>query len=141
MKFAKVQWRKIAFVTMSVLFFASVPFAMWYTLNFDKYGTIDSGVQPVFIQIIAIDTPRHNNDLRIFAAKYSTKHHGVKIFVLPLSTEQSNPLHSDIKIVRDGDVVHAFVSSAQPQSALQHCYDFLSFWADNTQIDIQKHRK
>lgn len=132
--------KKIGVILVVVLFFLSVPFAMVYNINYDRYGGINATAPTIFIQISMIDTPTHNNTFRIRASEYMAKHKNVKIFIIVLSAEQSNPMRHDIKIVRDDTTLHAFISNNQTNSAIQHSNDFLDFVAEQNQLVIKRHQ-
>ena len=113
-------------VTVVVVFVALVPFAMWYNLSYDKYGTIESPTQPVFIQVCTVNTHLYNNTLRFKAVEYANENRAVKIFVLPLSIEQIVGHEYDIKIIYEDETLYAFISSNQDNTAIRHCEKFLN---------------
>jgi len=121
----KVKIFRIAKITGVALFLALVPWAIYYNLSFDRYGTIDRPTPPTFIQIVTVDVGGFNNTLKTNAAKYSSQFDDVRIFVLPMTNEQVGTQEFDIRIIRDGDVLHAFISPTQTKVATQHCKDFL----------------
>jgi len=116
---------KIVKATAVVLFLATVPWAMWYNLNYDRYGTIDRPAPPVFIQVVTVDAGVFNNTLKSKAAEYANRNHGVRIFVLPMSAEQVTLYDFDIRIIRDGGVLYSFISPTQTKEAIKHCEKFL----------------
>ena len=119
-------FRRIILVITVTVFLAAVPFAMWYNLNYDKYGSIDNPARPVFIQVCTVDTQAYNNTLRQKAAEYSNTNKTVRIFVLSLSPEQISGHEYDIKIINDDNTLHAFISPAQTEEAIRHCEKFLN---------------
>ena len=108
------------------LFLLAVPWAIHYNLNYDRYGTIDRPSPPVFIQIVTVDAGSFNNTLKAKAAEYANRNHGVRIFVLPMTQEQIGTQEFDVRIIRDGGEVYAFIAPAQTKEALEHCEKFLS---------------
>jgi len=116
---------KILKITAVALFLVSVPWALWYNLNYDRYGRLDRPAPPVFIQIVTVDAGSFNNTLKSRAAEYANRNYGVRIFVLPMTAEQISTQDFDIRIIREGSTVHAFISPTQTREAIQHCKDFL----------------
>jgi len=114
-----MNWLKIALVVVLV---CATPPAMWYCMNYDRYGSIGTARDPVFIQICTVGTPNFNNILRIAGVEYGRKNKGVKIIVVPLSEEQANGMDFDIKIVGN----FAFISAHQSPTAISHCKKFLN---------------
>jgi len=154
--------RKAFFGVFWTLFLISVPFAMWYNINYDKYGEVFDTPQQITITIHAIDTSPYNNTFRRYSAEYSTKNQGVKIIIIPLTGEQSNPTHADIKIVREVTqtpehqnsqsnnsqsatpptpitTIHAFISQNIPSHVLNHANGFIEFLINQTELNIQTH--
>lgn len=125
----KDSWRrslvKLVKIFSMIIFLAAVPWAMHYNLNYDRYGTIDRPTPPVFIQIVTVNAGVFNNTLKAKAAEYASRNHGVRIFVLPLTAEQVGAQEFDVRIIRDGLSVHAFISQAQTPHAVEHCQNFL----------------
>ena len=70
---------KVIKTFVAVLFLLSVPWALWYNLTYDRYGSIDRPSPPVFIQIVTVDAGVFNNTLKTKAAEYATRNHGVRI--------------------------------------------------------------
>ena len=116
---------KVLKIITLVIFLASVPWAMWYNLNFDRYGIIDRPAPPVFIQVVTVDVGVFNNTLKTHAAAYSNRNHGVRNFVLPLNAEQIGLQEFDIRIIKDDGVFYAFISPTQTKEAGEHCRKFL----------------
>jgi len=112
--------------TVLLFLFVAVPWALWYNLTYDRYGSIDRPAPPVFIQIVTVDAGSINNTLKAKAAEYIRKHDMVRIFVLPMSQEQIGTQEFDIRIIRDGNILHAFISLAQVKEAVEHCRGFLA---------------
>jgi len=117
------------------LLLLAVPWAMWYNLNYDRYGTIDRPSPPVFIQVVTVDAGVFNNTLKAKAAEYANRNHGVRIFVLPMTQEQIGLQNFDIRIIKDGETLYAFISPAQTKEALNHCNKFLE-GIDGTSIYV-----
>jgi len=115
-----------------IFFLVSVPWAIHYNLNYDRYETITRPAPPVFIQIVTVDAGAFNNTLKTSAAKYSDRNYGVRIFVLPMTQEQIGTQEFDIRIIKDGDTLHAFISPIQTKEALKHCKEFLDKIAQET---------
>jgi len=131
---------KIAKAIAAVIFLAAVPWAMHYNLNYDRYGVIDRPTPPVFIQIVTVDAGVFNNTLKTKAAEYANRNHGVRIFVLPMTAEQVGSQQFDIRIIRDGSNIHAFISQTQTAHAIEHCDKFMhkiAQEADTFQIHIK----
>ena len=126
---------KVIKIIVAVLFLVAVPWAMWYNINYDRYGTIDRPAPPVFIQVVTVDVGVFNNTLKSKAAEYANRNHGVRIFVLPLNQEQVGLQDFDIRIIRDDGVVYAFISHTQTKEALAHCRKFLEGF-DGTSLKI-----
>jgi hypothetical protein len=126
---------KILKAVALVVLLAAVPWAMYYNLNFDRYGVIDRPAPPVFIQIVTLDAGVFNNTLKARAADYASRNHGVRIFVLPMSAEQVSLYDFNIRIIRDGGVNYAFISPTQTKEALEHCKKFLEGF-DGTKIYV-----
>jgi len=116
---------KTAKIVAVLLFLASVPWAISYNLSYDKYGSIDRPDPPVFIQIVTVNAGSLNNTLKTKAAEYAKTNGGVRIFVLALTPEQVGAQEFDIRIIKDDNLFHAFVSSVQTKEAKQHCKNFL----------------
>lgn len=116
---------KVLKIIAAMLFFAAVPWAIHYNLNYDRYGAIDRPAPPVFIQIVTVDAGSFNNTLKANAAAYSARN-SIRIFVLPMTYEQIGTQEFDIRIIKDSNVLHAFVSQAQTKEALEHCKEFLN---------------
>lgn len=112
--------KHIALFFAVILFAISIPFAMHYNLNYDKYGTVYRDTDSVFIRLITVNAAQYNTSIRLQAAKY---HRNVKIFVLPLVAELEYDW--DIKIIPDDDTLHAFISKSQSSTAIRHCENFL----------------
>jgi len=98
---------------------------MWYNLNYDRYGVIDRPAPPVFIQVVTVDAGIFNNTLKSKAAEYANRNHGVRIFVLPMTQEQVGLQDFDIRVIRDGNMIYAFISQAQTRESIEHCRKFL----------------
>jgi len=109
---------KVLKALIILAFLASIPWAINYNLNFDKYGSLDNPAEPVFIQVCTLNTP----NFRQQAAEYSQKNPNVKIFTIALSAELIDTIQCDIKIIRDGETLRAFIYSSQP-----HCKKFLDY--------------
>ena len=132
-------FKKVILALAVVAFLAAVPWAISYNLSYDRYGAIDRPAPPVFIRVATVGAGSLNNTLKAKAAEYSNRNGGVRIFVLALTQEQIGAQEFDIRIVRDGDEVHAFVSPVQVKEAIQHCEKFLEKIAqenENVKIHI-----
>jgi len=132
MKFIKI---KVVKIVALIVLLAAVPWAMWYNLNYDRYGVIDRPAPPVFIQVVTVDAGVFNNTLKAQAATYSNRNHGVRIFVLPMTAEQVGLQDFDIRIIRDNNVLYAFISPTQTKEAIEHCKKFLEGF-DGTNLEI-----
>lgn len=117
---------RILKIAAAVCFLAAVPWAIHYNLHYDRYGVIDRPAPPVFIQIVTVDAGMLNNTLKSKGAEYSNRNQGVRIFVLPMTQEQISAQEFDIRIIKDGDTFHAFISPAQTKEAIKHCREFLN---------------
>jgi len=117
--------RRILKIAVAVVFLSAVPWAMWYNINYDRYGTIDRPAPPVFIQVVTVEAGIFNNTLKAKAAEYANRNHGVRIFVLPMTAEQIGLQDFDIRIIRDDDTFYAFISPTQTKEAIIHCEKFL----------------
>ena len=105
---------------------ACLPWAIYYNLNYDRYGVINRPAPPVFIQIVTVDAGVVNNTLKLRAAEYARRNFGVRVFVLPMTQDQIGTQEFDIRIIRDGDTLHAFISPLQTKESIEHCHDFLN---------------
>ena len=125
------RFKRVVLVTLTVLFFASVPFAMWYNTNYDRYGMIVEPPIPVFISVCTVEVGgAFNNTLRQRAAEYTRANLNVKLFIMPLSREQANGQSYPIIIMRENDALHSFVSDALPGYETEHCHRFLATLGD-----------
>jgi len=128
---------RIIKIIAAALFLAAVPWAMWYNLNYDRYGTIDRPAPPVFIQVVTVDAGVFNNTLKSKAAEYANRNHGVRLFVLPMNAEQITLYDFDIRIIRDGGELYAFISPTQTKEAAGHCQRFLEYLLNSgTSINV-----
>ena len=121
---------------IAVVFLALVPPAMWYNLNYNKYGAIDRDIEPVFIQVCTVNAQQYNNTLRQKSAEYANSNRSVKVFVLPLSQEQIAAYEYDIKIINDSETLHAFISPSQSSTAIRHCKNFLNKVKTETEYNL-----
>ena len=119
--------KKVILVTV---LFAITPFAISYNLSFDKYGTIGNPAEPIFIQVCTVDA-----NLRPCALEYMKSNRNVQIFILPLSAEQIGAVQCDIKIIRDGETLHAAISTVPPKR--EHCKRFLGMAQESFAIVIK----
>jgi len=107
------------------LFAVAVVWAFVYNANFDKYGQIGESSELIFITVIVVDTP--HNKFRIRATEYSMDNANVTVFVMQIF--DINMIDNfDIKIVRDGDELHAFVNPDQSEETLTHCQNLLALF-------------
>jgi hypothetical protein len=112
-------------IVACVVFACLVPWALYYNLNYDRFGVIDRSAPPVFIQVVTVDAGVVNNSLKSSAASYAQRNSATRIFVLPMTVEQIGTQEFAIRIIRDGNTLHCFVSPAQTKEALEHCQKFL----------------
>lgn len=123
MKLVKI--RKIVLWVLAALFFISVPFAVYYNQQYDRFGAIGREPTPVFITVIAIESDRYVGTFKLTAAEYTTKNDEVKILILPLKRELIQNMNYSIAIINENGILHAFISKGLDTHETEHCNAYL----------------
>ena len=122
----KQKVKRIILAVLISLFFISVPFAIYYNRQYDRFGTIGREKTPVFITIVAVDADRHVGTVRLTAAEYTSKNNAVKIFVMPLKRNLLPNVKYSIALVYENGILHAFVWEGLNETELQHINTYLA---------------
>lgn len=130
----KIKIGRIFLIVLAVFFFASVPFAVYYNQQYDRFGAIGREQTPVFITIVSVDADRYVGTFKLAAAQYTKKNDTVKILVMPLKRELLPNMKYSIAVVNETGILHAFISKDLNAQEIEHCTAYLEKLGENESL-------